>query len=134
MLFNCVYPAACNWNSNCWERCCYMQVSIWSHHCVGLSVRCISYCLHCGWVLVFILPLQREVYSTGCFIPVHWLPCILQYCFVSSLFFCPFVKINSFLLSSGFVCTILCQFSRKVDNFICYDTVYLGAIQEKLGP
>ena len=44
-------------------------------------------------------------------------------CKSSSLFF-SFVRVNSFLLSSGFICTILCPSSRKVDNFICYDTMY----------
>ena len=78
-----VSSTACIWNSNNRERCCYLQVSIWSHCCFGVSICCFSYRLDCGWVLVFVLPLQRQVYSAVCFVPKHQLHCILQHCFVS---------------------------------------------------
>lgn len=77
---------ACFRNCHNCKGLCYLQVSVRSHCSVGLLVRWIPCPLYSVWLFFSVLPIQREVSSTGSFIPKHQLPCLLQYCLVSELF------------------------------------------------
>lgn len=79
-----MYFTASNWNSDHRERCCYLQVSSGSHSDLGIFVVWVSCCVYCGWRIVVVLSLQREVNSIECIVPKHQFLHILPYCFVST--------------------------------------------------
>ncbi|KAB2085192.1 hypothetical protein ES319_A05G384700v1 [Gossypium barbadense] len=59
-----------------------MQVSEGSLPGPGLSIGCISDAIDYRWLLVSVLPLQREICSTLCPLSKRQFLCLLQHCLV----------------------------------------------------